>query len=470
MVSSCMGLTVVEKKSIKEYKKEPIVVANNFIWGINGHPLTNVDYTVGSIESQLALLKEHQLEYYRIDITTDEDGIINTYPDKFDELIEKANQLQIRILPIIKIDNHLDKFNISAEEAYDLGKRQMAGFIKNYGKHFEYYELGNEQENKIINANSNGMYMTDYDAVKFKVLLSYLKGMTESLKRIQPEANTMISAGWLHWGYFDLLQSAGLDFDIISYHWYSNMGSMFKSRYENVNIIDTLNAKYNKPIWITEINKKDGSIHHTEEAQALWVDYFMHELDHQSNVKAFFIYELYDEPNLKHQSWAGEGEANYGIVQWERTPKQYNLIRYKPVSEVLKYRIEETKYGYENFINSVLTHLDLSVEQVEYGVDLSKRAYNIKSKELIVDQLMAKSDVLKPDFISERTLESADYIRKVYEQLLNRNPSENEIKYWNKALKNKKANIFKAIFLSEEYWENAIWAGYEARTRGEMRS
>lgn len=59
--------------------------------GNKRHPITNLDYAVDSIKHQIALLKEHQLEYYRIDITTFDDGSVNTYPDKFEEFLKTAS-------------------------------------------------------------------------------------------------------------------------------------------------------------------------------------------------------------------------------------------------------------------------------------------------------------------------------------------------------------------------------------------
>src|SRR5690606_41717926 len=82
----CAGLnrlSEVERKSVRKSIARPIEVTDNFIWGINGHPITAQDYTVGSIPHQIELLKEYQLESYRVDITTDDAGSVTTYPANF---------------------------------------------------------------------------------------------------------------------------------------------------------------------------------------------------------------------------------------------------------------------------------------------------------------------------------------------------------------------------------------------------
>src|SRR5690606_9299240 len=193
---------------------------------------TNLDYAVGSISHQIELLKEHQLEYYRVDITTNDDGSVNTYPAKFDELLRLTTEKGIKILPVIKIDKQLADYSHTTEQAYSLGRKQANGFITKYGNVFEYYELGNEQENRILYKNTNGMRVEDYDPQKLEVLVSYFKGMIDGIKTISPNAKIMITGGWLHWGYFEFLEKEEVNYDIISWHWYSNMGSMFESKWE----------------------------------------------------------------------------------------------------------------------------------------------------------------------------------------------------------------------------------------------
>jgi hypothetical protein len=465
-IFSCTTLTITEKKSAKEFYNTPVKTTDNFIWGINGHPVTTLDYAVGNLKQEFKLLKEHQFDMYRIDIRTDSSGNVVWYPERFEELLSESVKEKVDILPIIIIDQLINEYTLSPEEAYMLGKKQTKGFVRKYGKYFDYYELGNEQERKIILPNVNGSLMSDYNQRKFKIVSSYLKGMMEAIKINDPSAKLLISASWLHWGYFDLLESAGINFDIISYHWYSNMGSMFNSRHENVNIINTLTKRYNKPIWITEINKKDGSIYGTEEEQAYWVDYFIHELDYQSNIKALFIYELYDESNLKNQDWISEGEAYYGIVKWKTTPKQNNAIQHKPVSDVLKFRIEEIKYGREDYVFSLLKYIN---QQRKSGQEIkinSDKLLKLNSKELIIDKILVELNDLNLQKTSNFNVEFAEgnIIDNTYNALLKRNPTENERKYWIRKLKRKNTNIIKTILLSEEYWENAIWSGYERRT------
>lgn len=463
----CAGfnkLSEAERKSVRKAPSRPIELPEDFIWGINGHPITNHDYAVGSIQHQIDLLKEHQLEYYRVDITTFDDGTVNNNPAKFDELLKLSKKEGIKILPIIKIDRQLADYSHTTEQAYTLGKKQAFGFASKYGSYFEYYELGNEQENKVILKDRNGTSTSHYDENRFKVLVWYFKGMVDGIKEAYPDAKIMITGGWLHWGYFELLEQENFDYDVISWHWYSNMGSMYKAKYGGGNVMDSLKTKFNKPIWITEINKKDGSRDGSYQEQAYWVEYYMEELDRQRDIKAFILYELYDEPYLYDKSWAGPGEASYGIVSFKTSPKEPNNIAYKPVSNTLKFKIEEIKHGYEDYVYMV--YKDITGEYPDtYTLNtLTKELKKHNSKETIIEQLLLdnQSRFQRIDGATEKEVISK--VESSYIALLKRAPQTNELNYWNKRLKRKNQDIDKTLLLSEEYWENAIWKGYERRT------
>src|SRR5690554_4988061 len=63
---------------IPELPELPIRITEDFIWGINGHPLTSYpDYTNKTIDEQILLLKEHQFSYYRIDVETYANGQVS---------------------------------------------------------------------------------------------------------------------------------------------------------------------------------------------------------------------------------------------------------------------------------------------------------------------------------------------------------------------------------------------------------
>ena len=72
-----------------------------------------------------------------------------------------------------------------------------------------------------------------------------------------------------------MMIDAGVDFDITSWHWYSEMGDLTNTSGPHVDVLSHLVA-LGKPIWVTEMNRRGGSVNASEQLQAGWIK---HELD-----------------------------------------------------------------------------------------------------------------------------------------------------------------------------------------------
>src|SRR5690606_16160909 len=179
-------------------------------------------------------------------------------------------------------------------------------------------------------------------------------------------------------------------------------------------------------------------------------------------------YELYDQPYHATQAWVGYEASEYGIVGWKSDTPNYSEYYYKPVSDVLKYRIEEAKSGDEDFIHAVLHDLseeDPTKNDLRYW---ASRLKILKNKELVINEIL-ENDKFKiyPELtIPHIPEEISQFITSVYQAFLKRNPAEKAIRYWKRVLKKRisSKDFIVKILLSEEYWENAIWSGDEKRT------
>jgi hypothetical protein len=123
----------------------------------------------------------------------------------------------------------------------------------------------------------------------------------------------MISAGWVHWGFIQFCESYGVKYDILAYHWYSDMEEVaLKSKYNHIEDITVkLNSLFpGKPIWITETNArpKDPSIY--EAYQNTFLTSFFNKCKANPTVKAVLVYELFNEP------YKSAAENNYGVTNW----------------------------------------------------------------------------------------------------------------------------------------------------------
>lgn len=460
-LSACAALPILDTGTKeREYDK-------NFAWGINGHPVWSKDYESIPLQQQINLLKEHQLDFYRINIPMLANGEVSTdQKERFKKLLNLADSNDIQILPILGVYKHLEDvdFRVNNSKAFEMGFKQAKGFLDQYGKHFHYYELGNEMDIKTIREkNFRGKEISDYKLDEMDLIASYLKGMIAAIKKSDPSSKVLINiSGWLRWGFLDYMVGKGVEFDILSYHWYSEKGlDIFDINNPNYDIYSTLVQKFNKPIWLTEINKLGGDIYGTEKQQAEMMNLYFENLKKLPYIQGFFVYELYDQP----LHWAGNEEANFGIIQWKDNPPNYARYEYKPASKILKLKIEEAKSGAKDYIYSILKDFyseEPTEEEINHWLELYKRSSN---KEMLVKEILRQKNN-SPQKSIENLNTNQDIpslIQSSYQSLLERNPNEKETRYWKREIKKQKSQqeIEMKIILSQEYWDKSIKKGYE---------
>lgn len=296
--------TVVNKTFAAE-----LVQKSEFFFGINGHPTAKA-YMGTTAKQQFDMLRNMGMNYYRLDFMTGGDGNISGVSTIINPFFTQASLGDVKILPCI-YTRFLD-FNMTAENAYNTGKSIAGGFAARYGQNFDYYELGNELDNKTIIYGKNGNLVTEYDAAKMDIVAAYLKGMVAGVNENDPTAKTIINGGWIHFGYLQALQARNVNYDIIGWHWYSDMESVAANSVAKVtNIGESLNTMFNKPVWFTEINTKNGTTTKTEEEQKLWLNTFISKCRNTPNVKGALVYELFDEPDHSDPV-----EKKYGLAKW----------------------------------------------------------------------------------------------------------------------------------------------------------
>ncbi|RYD35089.1 MAG: hypothetical protein EOP87_07965 [Verrucomicrobiaceae bacterium] len=130
----------------------------------------------------------------------------------------------------------------------------------------------------------------------------------------------------MHYGFIERLkQDNAADFDILAWHWYSEMGDITAASDRKIDVIRLLKDRYGKPIWITEINRRDGSKGGMEREQAEYIAGPVAKLAAHPDVEAIFLYELLDEP------YFGEsGESDYGLVTVEKGSGKWKPADRKP--------------------------------------------------------------------------------------------------------------------------------------------
>ena len=164
-----------------------------------------------------------------------------------------------------------------------------------YPQKVDYYQLANEVSGTLISS-GNGMSNKDYDQKKYDIMKNYLMGLRDGIHEKDPNAKFIVSAHCVCYAIIDMLIEDGLEFDVIGWNWYSEMGDdLTKKQTDEVGIIDIPGhfAKTKKLFWITEVNQSGGDMD-GEQKQA---DYLQRILDNSYNsdsIDGVFIFRFAD--------------------------------------------------------------------------------------------------------------------------------------------------------------------------------
>jgi hypothetical protein len=296
-------------------------VSGSFMLGLNMHSIGNAAYSPVSMTNQMSMLKKMGMKVARQNFNISSDGSVSSQ-SSFTQLMSASASAGITTLAMINIT----KINFSGSESsnYNSGKTFGAAVASKNSKYFTYYELGNELDNKAINT-GNGDVASNYNSTKLKMTAAFLKGMDEGIKSKQPGAKTMIDGSWKHFYFLQYMQSYGVKFDIVAWHWYSDMESSTANS-SMPDITKKLSSLFTKPIWFTEVGQRWKNVSNIDQTQSTFTNAFIRKMKANSQVKAGLFYELFDEP-------ARTGaEGHYGFVKWT---KPYSSWAYKTVATSL---------------------------------------------------------------------------------------------------------------------------------------
>ncbi|MFB0497405.1 hypothetical protein ABID99_003642 [Mucilaginibacter sp. OAE612] len=302
---------------------------SQFVWGINGHPLTQKDYS-NNLDDQITALKDLNVSSYRFDVILTKDGYAKNQP-AFMKLLQTLKQNNI--LPFAAV-MQTGVGGMLPDSVYQIAFSQGKNFGVAYGDYFTVLEVNNEVDNKIRVRNVPDGVSPDagYDIEKSKRFMAQISGFIDGVKTVKPSIKISLSVSFTHFYYLELLKENKVNYDIIGCHWYSNMGDMLAQKLPIANVLSYIQGHFNKPIWITEFNRFKGTGAVSFAMQSQYITDNIPKLIAQKKIGAFFVYELFDEQSLSAKFPL---EANYGIM-------------YKDASG--NYVKKDSYYGYKGLI------------------------------------------------------------------------------------------------------------------------
>ncbi len=313
------------------YYKEP------FLWGVTMQPAGLGRYIAEIWAMQVQVAKNLGVPYVRLSWDY-------TNPAKFDyhdEVIKALEAQGIKIYlgfnPSIPLKNVKASYNDGLAWGY-----RIANYYK--GK-IKYYQLGNEQSIGALKGSEySGENISDYDEINYQLAKEWLRGASDGIKRGDPSAYRVITGLWLGTGFFERLERDKIDYDIIGWDWFSDMGDISsKKMADGTFLIDKLKS-FNKPIFLAEINVRpegeNGQNGPNEKNQA---DFLSKNADWavSANLRGFIVYQLFDNPNnpLGYTDF-------YGIVETEKSPS----------GSVVPGEARPAFYTYKDIINKYLAN------------------------------------------------------------------------------------------------------------------
>ncbi len=296
--------------------------AQPFAWGVNGHPLSQEGYWQVPLSRQLDLARDLGTQWYRIDISA---ASFQANTARMDELLDEAGQRGIKLLPVLLPDTPWMSEEASVAQLQSAAADFARAIVSRYQGRISHWELGNEldlfallKKGEVTRGGKlwewdgapDGSNVEDFHQERYERASALIQGLQAGVKEADPAALTLVNtAGWLHYGFIErLVKEDRVPFDILAWHWYSEMGDMTKVR-GSLDLVALLNS-YGKPLWITEINRRDGSKGGKEGDAADYLAATAKQLGNHAGIEGFFVYELLDEPYF-----GTEGESDYGLVR-----------------------------------------------------------------------------------------------------------------------------------------------------------
>ena len=315
----------------------------SFQWGVNGHSFSQEAYWHVPVDTQLDLVSELGATWYRFDLSS---GGFMGNVERMDGLLSGAEQRKLRLLPVLFADPGARDEKATAEQIRQAAFTFARQAASRYKGRITHWELSNEldayamirkgertRDGRLWEwGDAEGSNPDDLNEARYQKAKAEILGLHEGVKAGDPDALTIVdTAGWLHYGFIErLVTEDHVPFDILSWHWYSECGQITNVQ-GRVNLVDYL-KRYNKPLWITEINRRDGSKDGKEQEQADYVGSTSKQFCANPGIRAFFVYELLDEPYF-----GVGGESDYGLVAVAKDGAgKWQVSRRKPAFAAFK--------------------------------------------------------------------------------------------------------------------------------------
>ena len=304
----------------------PAPVATGALCGINGHPFSQSGYFDVSLEDQVRLVSASGATWYRVDLNT---GNFMANTARLDELLKISERYGVQLLPVLIAAPGARGNEGTPAQIRSSAQHFARSVVDRYKGRISHWELSNELDDYALIrkgdvtragkrwdwGDPDGSHPDDFEELRYQRAKAEIIGLGDGVRAADPSARTIVdTAGWLHYGFIERLTVEDhVPFDILSWHWYSEMGDMTRVQ-GSLDLVKYL-QRFGKPLWLTEVGRRGGSAGGGDLELADYMNHDLAKLAANPGVGALFVYELLDEP------YFGEGgESHYGLVTLGRGP------------------------------------------------------------------------------------------------------------------------------------------------------
>ncbi len=203
----------------------------------------------------------------------------------------------------------------------------VAAIVNKYKNDIDIWQLANEVASvALVDGNHHGADKVDYPAAKYKAVSTWLKAATKAVKDNDATAKRLINDQWIHTGFFDMITADKIEFEILGWNWFSDMGTnmekvVIDSKTKQSYALLAKLKSYKKEIWLTEVNRRLGSTGGKEKDQADFIQYMAEASYKNTAVGGYLVYLMLDDQTASAQ------ESGYSLIKANPDTQQVTGVK-----------------------------------------------------------------------------------------------------------------------------------------------
>lgn len=237
-----------------------------------------------------------------------------------DAVVNGARERNLDVLLVLEVagDNPVLKSEIKQEQLYQLGKDLGREWASRYKGKVAYYQLANEVTGTAARRPEDkgptldNRYDLKFDKNRADRVAEYERGLADGVKQGDSKAKRMITGHWVLVDIIPYLIEKGVDFEIVGWDWYSDMGvdpaTTKIDGKPDLNLPGVF-TDLGKEFWLAEVNKEAGSFKGTANKQAEYLKDVATTVLANSKIQGMVVHML---PDMAAEQ--GEDTGELGLV------------------------------------------------------------------------------------------------------------------------------------------------------------